>query len=195
MIPRTYIYIYFYFFVFFYFCIFVFLEFNFLIQLEPLPQYRSDVIRHGQLSQQGEDLSQLHIVRVVEPATYREGVVVLQREGLGGVIYDDDPAEVPSEDLEVLDVVALDERATFSKEPLFGPPKFWVDNIEQLIRVHFLGRCENDYFEELGNLAHELLQIWPLHRRNKVRPTVPIHGERDGGLRGTLGSAVDKGLV
>lgn len=74
-----------------------------------------DVIRR-QVLEDGYKVQQLIVVRVREPATYRERMLGVEDVGCGGVIDDDGVFEIPSDLGQVFDVVPLVVVAGFAEE-------------------------------------------------------------------------------
>jgi hypothetical protein len=72
--------------------------------------------RLAQLSEEAFQLQEFPVVHVIKPRFNGNTVIDLIAKGVGRIVHEDRFRQVPAEDTEILQKVALDGQATFAKE-------------------------------------------------------------------------------
>ena len=116
-------------------------------------------------------------------------------ERLRRVVDDDRLGEVPSQDVEVLDVVAVDTNAVFAKQAILDVLSVGIQQVQQLVRVNFLGGGEQGDFVLGRDSLEKLPDVRSGPDEDLIGLVLKLDREREGGVVHLLQRAVDQSLV
>ena len=129
------------------------------------------------------------------PALDGDPVLQLVAERLRRVVDDDRLGEVAAEDVEVLDVVAVDADAVLAEQPVLDVLPVGIEQVEELVGVDLLrGREQGDFVLGRHSLQ-KLSDVRPRANKNLVRLVLELDRERQGGVLHFLERAMDQGLI
>ena len=93
------------------------------------------------------ELEELPILPIVEPALDGDAVVDLIPKRVGGVVDENLASKGSPQDVQVLQVVALDREARLPEHPVLDVPSLRVDPVEKAVGIDLLASGENDDLE------------------------------------------------
>lgn len=165
------------------------------MQAESLADQRPDIPSIFQFGEEREEIQKLLIVIVVKPTLDRNAIIQLEAKGLNRVVDNGDLLHIASEDVQILEVVAINTDARVAEHAMFDEFLVGVEDIEEAVSVNTLGGREDDDLEPLADGLEERLQVRPRPHEDLVINAVKVDRKRHLGLIDRLHAAVDKGLV
>ena len=155
----------------------------------------SDVVGSENLSQKSQQLEELRVRIVVEPALNGDAIVNLVPVRVGRIIDEDSPREVSSQHGQVFEVVALHKQAGLAKEAVLDVLVLGVEQVEKHVGVDFLRCRKDDDFKRARNGFEKVVEVGPLPDVDVVHGPVERDGEDEVGLFNGLDCAVHERLV
>ena len=110
-----------------------------VVKLEVVSDVRTHILGLvHQLVQEGNQLHQLVVGSVNKPGLDGDPILQLVSKGLRRVVNDDSLAEVTAQDVEILDVVAVDTDTMLSEQSVLDPIPLGIQEVHQLVSIHLV---------------------------------------------------------
>jgi len=166
------------------------------VEPEGLPDVGPHVLGLAlQPREEGHQLHQLVVLLVHKPRLNGDPILQLISKGLWGVVDNDGLLEVPAQDVEVFDVVAVDADAVLSEKSELDPLPLRIQKVHQLVSVHLFAGSKEDQLKHLTDSLQELRKTRSCSHKNLVLLVLEHNGKGEVGVVELLEAAVDQGLV